>query len=49
MPQDGQCELDGRRWADASKLADLRQVPDDPALEADLAQMGGEIIDPWDQ
>ena len=39
----------GARWIPGSRLAALWSAPFDPTFEKDLEQLGGEIIDPWDQ
>ena len=38
-----------RRWVLGSELADLWEMPGDPAFERDLERMGGEMVDPWTQ
>lgn len=34
-------------WVPGSRLARLLALPPDPTLEKDLAEMGGEMVDPW--
>jgi prevent-host-death family protein len=36
-----------RQWVPSSQLADLWRTPPDVTLEADLEQIGGEVLDPW--
>jgi prevent-host-death family protein len=36
-----------RQWVPSSQLADLWSAPPDPTLDDDLANLGGELTDPW--
>lgn len=40
-------DLQDRCWVTTPELVGLSWLPYDPSLEADLEQMGGEMIDPW--
>jgi prevent-host-death family protein len=36
-----------RQWVPSSQLAELWATAPDGTLEADLEQLGGEVLDPW--
>jgi prevent-host-death family protein len=39
--------LRGRQWVRGSELGELRELPADPALAADIEKLGGALRDPW--
>jgi prevent-host-death family protein len=36
-----------RQWVPSSQLADLWSTPPDPTLDGELAELSGEVTDPW--